>query len=49
MTSHHLAQLNVAHLREPLDHPDLKPFVDWLAVVNGDAEAAPGLCMAIGR
>lgn len=42
MTSHHLAQLNVARLREPLDHPDLKPFVDWLAIVNGDAEAAPG-------
>jgi Domain of unknown function (DUF3291) len=42
VTSHQLAQLNVARLRAPLEHSDLQPFVNWLPVVNGDAEAATG-------
>jgi hypothetical protein len=42
MTSWHLAQLNVARLRHPLDHPDLASFVDSLAAVNAVADAAPG-------
>ena len=37
-----LAQLNIARLRHPLDHPDLEPFVSALDAVNADAEAAPG-------
>jgi hypothetical protein len=37
-----LAQLNVARLRNPLDHPDLAPFVDALDAVNAVADAAPG-------
>jgi len=38
----HLAQFNVAHLRQPLDHPDTASFVDALASVNELAEASPG-------
>jgi hypothetical protein len=38
-----LAQLNVALLRHPLDHPDLEPFVSRLDEVNAQADAAPGL------
>jgi hypothetical protein len=37
-----LAQLNVALLRHPLDHPDLEPFVSRLDEVNAQADAAPG-------
>jgi hypothetical protein len=37
-----LAQLNVALLRHPLDHPDLVPFVSRLDDVNAEADAAPG-------
>lgn len=38
----HLAQLNVARLAHPLDHPDLRPFVDALDAVNAVADASPG-------
>ncbi|MER5885316.1 DUF3291 domain-containing protein [Streptomyces sp. NPDC001941] len=38
----HLAQLNVATLLHPLDHPRLAPFVDNLAAVNAAADATPG-------
>ncbi len=37
-----LAQLNVARLRSPLDHPDLAPFVEALDAVNAVADVAPG-------
>ncbi|MCH0566643.1 DUF3291 domain-containing protein [Streptomyces sp. MUM 136J] len=37
-----LAQVNIARLRFPLDSPELKDFVDNLAPVNADAEAADG-------
>ena len=37
-----LAQLNVARLRNPLDHPDLAPFVEALDAVNAVADVAPG-------
>jgi hypothetical protein len=42
MSSYHLAQLNVAELKAPLDSPELKDFVDNLDRVNALAEAAPG-------
>jgi hypothetical protein len=42
MAERHLAQLNIAHLREPLDHPDLEPFVANLDGVNAEADAALG-------
>lgn len=38
----HLAQLNVATPREPLDSPALADFVARLAEVNANAERAPG-------
>lgn len=38
----HLAELNVATLRHPLDDPRLAPFVELLAPVNAAADEAPG-------
>ncbi|MFK0159382.1 DUF3291 domain-containing protein [Streptomyces sp. NPDC090493] len=38
----HLAQLNVATLRFPLDDPRMAPFVEMLDTVNAAADAAPG-------
>lgn len=38
----HLAQLNVARLRVPLDHPAMVPFMTSLLEVNAAADAAPG-------
>jgi hypothetical protein len=38
----HLAQLNVAHLRAPLDAPELADFVNNLDRINGLAEASDG-------
>ncbi|MGW5355243.1 DUF3291 domain-containing protein [Streptomyces sp. NPDC004031] len=38
----HLAELNVATLRHPLDDPRMRDFVDLLAPVNGAADRAPG-------
>ncbi len=42
MSDWHLAQLNVARLRVPLEHPALIPFVSNLGAVNAEADAAPG-------
>jgi hypothetical protein len=39
---HHLAQVNIALAREPLDSPTLRPFVDLLDEVNALADASPG-------
>jgi hypothetical protein len=39
---YHLAQLNVARLRAPLDSPQLAGFVAALEPVNALADAAPG-------
>ena len=41
-SSHHLAQVNVARLRAPLDAPELAEFVAALDPVNALADAAPG-------
>ncbi|MEV4946926.1 DUF3291 domain-containing protein [Streptomyces sp. NPDC053755] len=38
----HLAQLNVATLRHPLDDPRIAPFVEMLDPVNAAADGAPG-------
>ena len=42
MTDHHLAQLNVGRLREPLDSPASAGFVVGLKPVNALADATPG-------
>jgi hypothetical protein len=38
----HLAQFNMARLRQPLDHEDTEEFVTMLGPVNAIAEASPG-------
>jgi Domain of unknown function (DUF3291) len=38
----HLAQVNIAELKVPLDHPDVQEFVDGLTTVNAYAEASAG-------
>ncbi|WP_370325412.1 DUF3291 domain-containing protein [Euzebya sp.] len=40
--SHHLAQVNVARMRHPLDDPRMAGFVDNLDRINGIGAAAPG-------
>ena len=42
MAGLHLAQLNIARLRAPLDSPELADFVAALDPVNALADAAPG-------
>lgn len=40
--TYHLAQLNIARLVHPLDHPSIAPFRDALDSINALAEASPG-------
>ncbi|MET0461210.1 MAG: DUF3291 domain-containing protein [Ilumatobacteraceae bacterium] len=40
--SWHFAELNVATLRQPLDHPDTAEFVGALDTINALAESSPG-------
>jgi Domain of unknown function (DUF3291) len=42
MTDHHLAQLNVGRLRQPLDAPGSAGFVAGLQPINALADASPG-------
>lgn len=42
MSNYHLAQLNVAALKAPLDSPELKDFVDNLDRINALAESSDG-------
>ena len=42
MSTHHLAQLNIARLLAPLDSPQLADFVANLDRINALAEASPG-------
>ncbi|HTU66304.1 MAG TPA: DUF3291 domain-containing protein [Steroidobacteraceae bacterium] len=42
MSKYHLAELNVAELKAPLDSPMLKDFVDNLDRINALADASPG-------
>lgn len=40
--SYHLAQLNIARMREPLDHPIMTDFVAALDRINAMADNSPG-------
>ena len=42
MTTHHLAQFNVARVLAPIDSPQLAGFVARLADINALADRAPG-------
>lgn len=42
MSDYHLAQLNIAQMREPLESPLMADFVANLERINGLAESAPG-------
>ena len=42
MADHHLAQLNIARLRAPIDSPELAGFVSLLPEINDLAERSPG-------
>jgi len=42
MTGYHLAQLNLARLRAPLESPELADFVALLPEINELAERSPG-------
>jgi hypothetical protein len=42
MAEHHLAQLNVARAKAPLDSPELAEFMALLEPVNALADSAPG-------
>jgi hypothetical protein len=42
MADHHLAQVNIALPKEPLDAPLLADFVEWLEPVNARADRAAG-------
>ncbi|MEE9102067.1 MULTISPECIES: DUF3291 domain-containing protein [Pseudomonas] len=41
-SNYHLAQVNIAKARAPLDHPVMKGFVDQLDHINRLAESSPG-------
>ena len=38
----HLAQVNIARVRAPLDHPQLADFVEQLDPINAIADESPG-------
>lgn len=42
MPTHHLAEFNIARLREPLDAPANREFASVLEAVNRIAEVSPG-------
>ena len=42
MSTHQLAQLNIAQMKEPLESPSLSDFVASLDQVNAIADSAPG-------
>ncbi|MFO1038573.1 MAG: DUF3291 domain-containing protein [Geminicoccaceae bacterium] len=42
MTEHHLAQLNIARLRAPLEDPSMAEFAQNLARINGLGDTSPG-------
>lgn len=39
---YHLAQLNIAHLKAPMDHPSISGFTNNLDRINAIAESSPG-------
>lgn len=40
--SYHLAQINIARMKAPLDDPQMQAFVDGLEPINALADTAPG-------
>lgn len=42
MTTHHLAQLNIARMRAPIDSPIMSEFVAQLDAINALADGSPG-------
>ncbi|MBE0690957.1 MAG: DUF3291 domain-containing protein [Anaerolineae bacterium] len=40
--THHIAQLNIARMRAPLDHPSMADFVANLDAINALGEQTPG-------
>jgi len=40
--AYHLAQVNVARMKAPLDAPEMADFVALLPIVNAEADATPG-------
>lgn len=42
MQKKHLAQINIARMKAPLDDPIMKEFVDFIAPINKLAEESPG-------
>lgn len=42
MPHYHLAQVNVARMKAPLDHPSMEDFFDYLAPVNALADVTRG-------
>ena len=42
MSAFHIAQTNLGRMAAPLDSPQIRPFMDALAAVNANADAAPG-------
>ena len=42
MTQYHLAQINIARMRAPLEDPIMQAFVAGLEPINALADAAPG-------
>ena len=38
----HLAQVNIARMKAPMDDPLMARFVEWLAPINALAERSPG-------
>ena len=41
--NHHLAQLNITHMKVPsLDDPLMERFVAWLEPINALADESPG-------
>jgi uncharacterized protein DUF3291 len=42
MTTFHLAQINIARMRAPLEGPIMRGFVDRLAEINALADTSPG-------
>ncbi|HEU5319895.1 MAG TPA: DUF3291 domain-containing protein [Methylomirabilota bacterium] len=42
MTRYHLAQFNLARLRQPLDHPEIADFKAWIDPIHALADRAPG-------
>ena len=42
MSEYHLAQVNIAQMKFPLDDPRMRDFVDRLEAINAFADHAPG-------